>query len=231
MIYLTGDTHGCFEKLASTVFPEGKTLTKNDYVIILGDFGAIWNVSMINAEKYWLNWLNNKPWTTLFVDGNHENFDRLYSTEFKELDMFNDKVKQVSESVFWLQRGRIYIIDDLKLFAMGGGVSIDKCHRQEYVSWWRQETPTFQEFDKGLDNLSKYNNTVDYILTHTAPRRIIDEIGFLEKLNDPVANYLDQLFDLVSFKKHYFGHLHLDLEIEFDGKLLRGMYNDIIQLT
>ena len=28
-------------------------------------------------ENYWLDWLNKKPCTTLFIDGNHENHNLL----------------------------------------------------------------------------------------------------------------------------------------------------------
>ena len=44
MIFITGDTHGEIDiaKLNSKNFPQGNDLTKNDYVIILGDFGFIW---------------------------------------------------------------------------------------------------------------------------------------------------------------------------------------------
>ena len=43
MIYVTGDTHGehDFEKLVA--FAERRPqLTKEDYVIIAGDFGVVW---------------------------------------------------------------------------------------------------------------------------------------------------------------------------------------------
>ena len=43
-IYITGDTHGDFRRFSADNFPEGKTLTKKDYVIICGDFGGIWDV-------------------------------------------------------------------------------------------------------------------------------------------------------------------------------------------
>lgn len=71
MIYLIGDTHGHIElnKLSNKNFPEGKNLTKNDYVIILGDFGLLWKND--STFKYWLDFLNNKNYTILFIDGNH----------------------------------------------------------------------------------------------------------------------------------------------------------------
>ena len=79
MIYITGDCHSDFRRFNMDIFPEQKEMTKEDYVIICGDFGGIWyqeNSEGINKENYWLDWMENKSFTTLFVDGNHENFTR-----------------------------------------------------------------------------------------------------------------------------------------------------------
>lgn len=73
MIYLTGDTHAHIDihKLCKSNFDDS-ALTKKDYLIILGDFGLVWNNPPTPEERYWLNWLNDKNYTTLFIDGNHE---------------------------------------------------------------------------------------------------------------------------------------------------------------
>ena len=71
MICVTGDTHGEFERLGSKHFPGGP----GDYLIICGDFGGVWDTS--HQEQYWRKWLSQKPFTTLFIDGNHANYDRL----------------------------------------------------------------------------------------------------------------------------------------------------------
>ena len=78
-IFITGDTHGSYDiqKLARKNFPEGKTLTKDDYVIICGDFGCVWGGELAGSDRWWQNWLDEQPWTTLWVDGNHENHDLL----------------------------------------------------------------------------------------------------------------------------------------------------------
>ena len=76
-IYITGDTHGDFQRFGSKYFPQQKEMSRGDYVVIAGDFGGLWDGSQ--KDQYWLDWLNKKPFTTLFVDGNHENFDRLYN--------------------------------------------------------------------------------------------------------------------------------------------------------
>ena len=50
MIWLTGDVHGDWmRRLNMDSFPEQKEMTKDDYVIILGDMG-IWDNS--KREKY-----------------------------------------------------------------------------------------------------------------------------------------------------------------------------------
>ena len=41
MIYITGDCHGEFEKFDIDLFPEQKEMTKEDFMIICGDFGGI----------------------------------------------------------------------------------------------------------------------------------------------------------------------------------------------
>ena len=77
MIYITGDTHSDFSRFSEDKFPIQKEMTKDDYVIICGDFGGVWTFEEeSNREKEALDWLNEKNFTTLFVDGNHENFTR-----------------------------------------------------------------------------------------------------------------------------------------------------------
>ena len=70
MIWITGDTHGDFRRFSTGSFPQQKQMSRDDYAIITGDYGGIWDGSP--TEVYWLNWLEEKPFTTLFVDGNHE---------------------------------------------------------------------------------------------------------------------------------------------------------------
>lgn len=43
MIYVTGDIHGNPRRFNTDNFPEQKEMTKDDYVIILGDFGLVWS--------------------------------------------------------------------------------------------------------------------------------------------------------------------------------------------
>ena len=61
MIYITGDTHADFLRFEENKFSIQSEMTKNDYIIICGDFGGVWNYIVESIyEKYWLDWLNNK---------------------------------------------------------------------------------------------------------------------------------------------------------------------------
>ena len=45
MIYITGDCHADFSKFLIENFPIQNEMSKDDYVIICGDFGGIWTLS------------------------------------------------------------------------------------------------------------------------------------------------------------------------------------------
>ena len=124
MIYITGDCHADFRRFDTDIFPEQNDMTKDDYVIICGDFGGIWDKDKESSrEKWWLDWLEAKPYTTLFVDGNHENFDRLYEYPIEE--WHGGKVHKIRESVIHLMRGQVFEIDGKKIFTFGGARSHD----------------------------------------------------------------------------------------------------------
>ena len=206
MIYITGDTHVPIDisKLNSKHF-FSKKLTKEDYVIICGDFGGLWAGN--GEDSYWIKWLDNKSWTTLFVDGNHENFNLLYS--YKKEDWNGGKIRKISPSVFQLCRGEVFNLYGKKFFTFGGARSQDINSRKEGATWWREEMPTKKEMEYGLENLKKNNNKVDYIITHCCPYSVEREISnWFEK--NSLTSYFDFIKDNIEFSNWYFGHYHLD---------------------
>ena len=83
MIYITGDTHSNFSRFTEDKFPIQSEMTKDDFVIICGYFGGVWTFEEESShEKQMLDWLDSKNFTTLFVDGNHENYTR-WNTKFR----------------------------------------------------------------------------------------------------------------------------------------------------
>lgn len=251
MIYLTGDTHGDFRRFSTGSFPEQKEMDKNDYVIICGDFGGIWDwQGESREEKYWLDWLENKSFTTLFVDGNHENFKRLY--KYPQKSWNNGFVNEIRPSILHLQRGNIFYIDGISFFAFGGARSHDIqggilepddpyftekrkrlerqgiCFRINKVSWWEEEMPSEQEMAIGLMNLKKNKNKVDFIITHDCPASTLALFGHGTYKPDELNQYLEELRWNLNYKKWFFGHYHDNRNVA-DKEIM--IYEQIIRIA
>ena len=229
MIYITGDIHANHDikKLNSKNFSEGLSLTKEDYIIICGDFGLVWdNENNISGEeKYWTKWLNDKPWTTLFVDGNHENHPRLNSYPIEE--KFGGRVHKIADSIYHLMRGEYYEIGGYTFWTFGGAQSHDKWHRVEGKSWWEEEMPTLEEMNYGVDKLNECNNKVDFIITHCAPGIIANHINSFYD-TDSLTSYFNFIKENNTFRTWFFGHYHEDLKIE---DKYYALYNKITKLN
>lgn len=233
-LLLTGDIHGEHDirKLSTKKLNANElNLTKEDYLIITGDFGLIWEGTASSRERYWLNWLDEKPWTTLFVDGNHENHARL---DDYPVTLWNGgKIHEVSDSVIHLMRGQVFDLQGKKFFTMGGAYSHDIEFRIPDRSWWAREVPSFCEREEALANLAAHDNKVDYIITHDAPeivaQRLIRYSGDWSRRLDEYEKWLQEnIADKVEFKMWFHGHHHIDYEF-YDGKY-QSMYYDIVSL-
>lgn len=206
-IYITGDIHGCPERLSSkNLLYKGLDIKKDDIVIICGDFGIPWRKN----SGYWLRWLAEKPFTVLFVDGNHENFDLL--SQFPVVEKFGGKVHQLKENIFHLMRGEVFEIEGTTFFTFGGATSTDIGRRTEHISWWKEENYSIEEFENAVSNLEKVDFKVDYVITHTAPKRFVESVPeAVDRVKDcKTSILLSELEPMISYKKWFFGHFHLD---------------------
>lgn len=211
MIYITGDTHipVDIQKLSSKLFPRQKEMTKDDYVIICGDFGGVWDGT--SEEKYWLKWLKSKNFTTLFVDGNHENFDAL--NNFSLIDFAGGKVHCVENGIYHLLRGEIYRLDGKSFFTFGGASSHDKQYRKEGKNWWADEMPSAEQYENARKNLKAHNFSVDYVISHSAPTDIQKAIAPEYESNE-LTEFLQEIKNKVLYKHWYFGHYHKDAVVD-----------------
>ena len=124
MIYCTGDTHGNQYKWVEQLEP---VLSSGDILIICGDFGiGFWNGRYWSEETF-LDYISEQNYTVLFVDGNHENFNKLNSYPVEAWN--GGKVHKLRHNLIHLMRGEVYCIEGLRVFTFGGGYSIDKYRR------------------------------------------------------------------------------------------------------
>ncbi len=211
MIYITGDPHGETAHFSESVLLGESKWTAADTLIVCGDFGFIW-ANPENKEGYAydqarLDELAQKPYKILFVDGNHENFDVLYTYPLEE--GFGGTVRRIRDNIFHLQRGQVYTIGGYTFFAFGGGYSLDRWLRRPGLSWWPQEMPVATELETGRQSLAQVGHRVDFIVTHTAPQVIVKMMRYApEPHEQPLTMYFDEVWRTTQFSQWFFGHFH-----------------------
>lgn len=203
-MYVTGDTHGNLDCLIRRI----KDL-RDDIVLVTGDFGFVWDNS--NKENRRLNileqFLAERNLKVITCYGNHSGRTVL-KNEYQETDYCGGKAKFIRSNIIYLENGYVFNIADKKIFVMGGAESIDKANRIEGVSWWREEVPSTLEFNRGLDSLDLVDWKVDYVLTHTCPLHIVEQMYKYHWTSNIVEKYLEQVYQNLEFDKWFFGHHH-----------------------
>ena len=232
-VYITGDCHGDFQRFTTRNFPQLKGLGRDDYVILAGDFGGVWAGEQ--ADGYKLDWLEDKPFTTLFVDGNHENFDLLNA--YPEQEWNGGRVHVVRPHVLHLMRGQVFEIGGLTWFTMGGAASHDiedgildpavpdfkrRCWVMRRMnarfrvlghSWWSEEMPNEAEYAEAEANLERAGWCVDCILTHCAPTSIAQRLN-QHYQPDKLTDFLETVKQRCRFSKWFCGHYHMNQVID-----------------
>ncbi len=239
MIWITGDLHGgaTAYHISSAVFKPAKS---GDIVICTGDFGGVWwpdyhtNAKHKRNEDFFLESQLRRRVLWLTVDGNHENFARLFGGEFPLVDIFGGKAYKIRENVYYLKRGEVFTIEGKTLLAVGGAKSHDKDPgwisdplssygfagrewnkgRTEGVDWWPEEIASEEDYENACRNLDKVGWKVDYVISHTCPE---SQLGLFNKSRcskDPTEAMLQKLIDRnLEFGSWHFGHFHWDQHV------------------
>ena len=220
MVYVTGDIHGEIERFQEKAV---KRLKKRDTLIVLGDFGFLWNGE--KAERKNLKWLTKRRYQLLFIDGCHENFDML--KEYPVVEYKGGKARHLGGNLYYILRGSVLDIDGLKLLCFGGAESWDKEDREEGVNWWRSELPTSDELEYCSSNLRSVQGNVDYILTHDAPQQILEFTQLMQGQPNWLHNFFDQIRQKAHYKKWLFGRYHKDLVLSTKAQ---AVFLDVVPL-
>lgn len=248
-IYITGDCHREFERLFYPQFSGAEYVDKFDYLIVCGDFGAVWNGSC--REETMLDRLERElPYTLLWIDGNHEGYERLKS--YKIEPWAGGMVQFIRPHIIHLLRGYEFTIEKKRFWVMGGAKSSDTtdgifdqddplrnqkirdlkfqgrhCYRTRGVDWFPEEMPSEEEKLRGLECLKKNGMRTDYVLTHAGPTMLAQYFSAWEFEPDELTEYFDRLRTELNFKCWFCGHYHVNEAFVLENKNFEILYNRV----
>lgn len=198
---ILGDIHGYWIDTNLTIANALREHPDITHIIQVGDFGYGWShIKPMAFDRRYLEDSEIKRLENeielLYIDGNHENFDRL------EQD-------QGAWQPFWrhVPRGRVLDIGGYRCLFQGGATSADKHQRTPHISWWPQENIEYGQIQRALNEIDQ---PIHAIFSHDHPasfpyskdRYDNDIIGGKDKM------LLDKLFDYFKPEFWFFGHHH-----------------------
>ena len=162
-VLLLGDTHRNIDFMTEAF--QAARDQKCEQILQLGDFGFGWSWLKLDEQlsvckfSAVVSILSEKTGVSCsFIDGNHENFDKL-----SDLPLDEQGRREVAPGVFHLPRGHRFELGGTTFLACGGSTSLDKAGRVEGTSWWAAEAVTVEDVARcGTD-------PVDVLLVHDMP--------------------------------------------------------------
>jgi len=228
MIYLTGDTHGRFERIGA--FCEKKQTSQDDILIILGDAGINFHADALDILRQ--EYLSKLPITLLCIHGNHERRPESLPY-YGEREWHGGKVYVEGRypNILFAKDGEVYNLDGRKAIAIGGAYSIDKAWRTAGQSWWADEQPSPAIKARVENTLDQLNWQIDIVLSHTTPLKYEPVEVFLpgvdqSKVDKSTEEWLDGIEGRLEYGKWYCGHYHTEKKID----RLQIMFNDFAVL-
>lgn len=226
MIYISGDTHGDFERFDDFCI-KNKT-TRGDIMIILGDSGLNYNGSCMDdctkamASMY--------PLTFFCIHGNHEQrASNIMSYNAKNFCGGTVWYEEEYPNLLFAKDGEIYNFGGHECIAIGGAYSVDKMFRVSFGHPWYADEQPSEEIKAYVEKqLALRGNKIDVVLSHTSPRSYEPTEVFLSGINQELVDkttedWLDKIEKQIDYKYWYCGHYHTEKKID----KLRFMFMDI----
>lgn len=106
-----------------------------------------------------------------------------------------------------------------------------KMFRVNHVTWWERELPFEGEMQEGLINLEKYNNKVDYIITHSPYTSLLSQMdgGSGIYQSNILTDYLQKIKESVEYKHWLFGHMNINQTYHLERSSC--LYEQIIRIV
>lgn len=217
MIYLTSDLHGGQDLKGLEQFLSVRK--SEDWLFILGDLELRFRDTEEN--KKFSDFFEALQCNIAFIDGNHENFNYLYS--LPEEDWNGGRIHRVSDRIVHLMRGHIFNIEGKSFLTMGGCASSQRW--KDWGLWWPQEDPTADEIRLAYQNLEQHKHRVDYVLTHKYRKEGVELSPDMDLFS--LNGFMYYVEQKVSFQHWYAGHWHKNKSIDPKHTLV---FNELIHI-
>lgn len=211
MYYITGDTHGNFDRI--TYFQNKMQLSENDVLIILGDVGLNYYKNKRDTKRK--DEVSKYPFTTFCIHGNHEaRPDTIESYKIKEFCGGVVWYEEEFPNIVFAKDGEIYNFNGLRCIVIGGAYSVDKYYRiLNGWPWFFNEQPNKEIRKYVEEQLEKVNYSVDVVLSHTCPYNYEPREFFMkgidqELIDKSTEHWLQEIENKLDYKKWYCGHFH-----------------------
>lgn len=228
-VYLTGDTHGRFERIAC--FCRDYRTTREDVLIILGDAGV--NYYINHRDEKLKQYIATMPITLLCIHGNQEARPTA-ALGYEPVERFGGTVMAQREypNLLFALDGVVYELCGRSCIAIGGAYSIDKQYRiLRGAAWWPDEQPD-EEIKRRVESaLARRGWHVDVVLSHTTPLSYEPTEAFLPFIDQSTVDtsteqWLDEIERKLHYTRWYAGHFHTAKTVD----KLRIMYQDYARM-
>ena len=246
-ILMCGDLHGNWKPIRDLyeTMLKKQPLTKNDVLIILGDFSA--NFFFNHRDAEYKKKLGKYKITYFIIRGNHEerpsicmnkNPSAWHMEEFWGNQVYVENDYPYIK--YALDMPAKYEIptaqgDSIKTLVLPGAYSVDKYYRLQHgMTWFKNEQLTQQEMWDGTELASKAK--WDLILSHTCPIAWEPTDLFLSQIDQStVDSTMERWLGNIEYKTDYtlwcFGHFHQTRIYPKDWENNRQslmLYNDVV---
>lgn len=267
MSLVEGDKHGEFSNTLSYArHPELRELEPQDVMLILGDCGlpfgvnASWYKSKCyKHDKYEIEWCAKKPFTWIFLCGNHDDRDAI--AHMPIVEKWGGKVRQMKfdnkiyNNIFYIDTPQILDICDRHCLCIPGAHShdadivLDPNHyrfkskmfiklkkenalfRINHWTWWKDEDVDCKAVCNLLNTNENMYQYYDYVFSHESPA-VWEYSGYSggPRYNITTAqDYLEVLREELIFYRWFHGHQHQDLVYPMDERIT-CLFHDVIEL-
>ena len=217
MIYITGDTHGDFDRLIH--FCSRFQTSRKDTIIILGDAG--FNYYGGKRDRRAKQIVSDLPIMVFSIHGNHEmrpaTIPTYHTVEWHGGQVY---VEDDFPTLLFGIDGEIYDLDGTQAIVIGGAYSVDKFYRlANNWGWWPDEQPSDEIKQKVENALTARGWNVDVVLSHTTPLKYEPVEVFMSwvdqsKVDKSTETWLDSIENHLTYKHWYAGHYHTEKDID-----------------